>query len=401
MDIFIARQPIFDKKNKVFGYELLYRNSESNKYDGTDGDSATLEVIRNSIVNIGVERLTSNKKAFINFTENILQSDIFSIIPTESVVIEILETVEPTKEIIDKCKKLKKIGFLLALDDFVFEDKYSKLIELADIIKIDFKITTGYERKRIIDKINNKNIKFLAEKVETIQDFEEAVRFGYTYFQGYYFSKPTIVVGKKLPENKVTYMKLIKELNSKDLSIERIEDLVKKDIALSFNLLKLINSANFSFKSEIKSLRQALSLLGENEMKRWLYLFTLKTASHDKPDIIIKNSLIRAKFSELLASSLGKKDICFDAYLTGLLSMTNVLLEAPLNEILKELSVPHEVKEALIGTSENNINVILKLVTSYEAGEWEKVKEYSKRLQLDENILPKIYLQSIDWIERE
>ena len=220
MHVFVARQPIFDRNNDVIAYELLFRSGYENAYDNVDGNQATLTVIANSFYELDLKTVTNNKKAFINFTEKLIKEEIATILPCEHVVIEILETIEPTDEIIIACKKLKEKGFILALDDFVFDKKYNKLLELIDIIKVDFIITKGYERKKIFDilKINNK-IKFLAEKVETIEEYNEAMEYGYTYFQGYYFSKPTIIQAKSIPSNKYTALEILKLVNKKNFNL--------------------------------------------------------------------------------------------------------------------------------------------------------------------------------------
>lgn len=400
MDVFLARQPILDRFNRLFGYELLFRDSGKNIYQGEDGDKSTIEVIKNSFINIGIEKVTGGKKAFINFTENILRSDIFTVLPSESVIVEVLEDIEPTDEILELCKKLKGLGYTIALDDFVYSDKYRKLIEIADIIKVDFKITKGYKRKTIIDQINCANIKFLAEKVETMEEFNEAVSFGYSYFQGYYFSKPTIISGKRISENKIVYMKLLQEINSDNFTIDSIENLIKRDISLSFKLLKLINSANYSFKSEIKSMKQALALLGEKEVKKWLNLVVLKTIGEDKPEIIIINSIIRAKFAELIADKIPVKTNSYNAYLIGMLSRVDLLLDKPLEEILQELLLPIEVKDALNGINDNRYRKLLNLITEYEKGQWDNVSEISKELNLNENFLPDAYYKAIFYVKR-
>ncbi len=346
MDVFLARQPILNKYNKLFGYELLFRDSEKNSFQGEDGDKATIDVIKNSFINIGIEKVTGGKKAFINFTKNILKSDIFMVLSPETVVIEILEDVDPTEEIVELCKKLKKLGYLIALDDFVYSSKYKKLLEITDIIKVDFKITKGYERREVIENVNLPHIKFIAEKVETLEEFNEAVSYGYSYFQGYYFSRPLIVTGKRISENKIIYMKLLQEINSGSFNIEIIEDLIKRDVSLSFKLLKLINSANYVFRSEIKSIRQALALLGEKEIKMWLYLIVFKTLGEDKPENIIIESLTRAKFAEIIAQKIKGAPNSFNAYLIGMLSMVDRLMDIPLDEILHQLLLPIEVKDA-------------------------------------------------------
>jgi c-di-GMP-related signal transduction protein len=395
MDVFLARQPILDRFNKLIGYELLFRENEKNIYKGEDGDKATIDVIKNSFINIGIDKVTGDKKAFINFTKNILKSDIFTVLPPESVIVEILEDIEPTEEIVELCKKLKMLGYAIALDDFVYSDKYRRLIEIVDIIKVDFKITKGYERRAVINQVNSSNIKFLAEKVETIEEFNEAVSYGYVYFQGYYFSKPLMISGKKISGNKAIYIKILQEINSENFTIESIENLIKRDVSLSFKLLKLINSANYSFVSEIKSIKQALALLGEKEIKKWLYLIAFQTIGKSKPEIIVINSLARAKFAEIIAHKIGTKVNPFNAYLTGMLSMIDLLLDSPLEQILEEILIPTEVKDALNGININGYGKLLNLIKGYEKGQWGEVSKISKEINLDEKWLPNAYYEAI------
>lgn len=399
MEVFVARQPIFDKNHKVVAYELLFRSSMSNSFSYSDGDRATIEVIKNSFINIGIDKIVGDKKAFINFTEKILKSDVVDILSPKVIVIEVLENVEPTEEIFNVCKNLKSKGFILALDDFVFNSKYINLIKIADIIKVDFMITKGYERKKIIELVKNKNIKFLAEKVETMEEFKQAVDFGYSYFQGYYFSKPSIVSQKMIPENKMINLKVLRELNKEDFSMDNLINLIKKDISLSYKFLKLINSANFGFKSRITSLNQAVALLGEEEVKRWLYFIVVNTFGDDKPEIITINTLTRARFVELIFEKIDLKDNAFDGYLIGMLSMIDVLLDRPMYEILNELLISSEIKEALLGEKVNIYSKILNLVISYEKGQWSKVFSIAREIKVDEKYLPKAYIDAIQWVK--
>ncbi|APM39824.1 EAL and HDOD domain-containing protein [Clostridium kluyveri] len=374
MDIFVARQPIFNRFNKIYGYELLFRdNIKKNKCIESDGDTATIKVIKNSIFYIGMDKIVQNKMAFINFTENILTSGIFEIISPESVAIEILENVKPSDKVINTCKILKQKGFILALDDFPFDEEHKKFINLVDIIKVDFRITPDYERKKIINSIKSKKIKFLAEKVETGDEFNEAMQYGYTYFQGYYFSKPVIISGKKIPENKLLYIKLLKEINSKEISIENIENLIKNDISLSYDLLKIINSAQFCLKSQIKSIRHAIVYFGENKIKKWINLTCVKSIANDKPEIFTVNTLVRAYFAESIFIKSGLVEKSFNAFLTGMFSLIDAILERPLNEILKELSMPSAVKSALLGEKDNYYSKVLKLIIAYENEKWDEV----------------------------
>lgn len=402
MDTFLARQPILDRLGNTMGYEILFRsNDRSNKYNFSDGDEATIKVIQNTLINIGMHKIVGNKKAFINFTKNILKSEFYSIISFRDVIIEILESVSPVKEIIESCKMLKRSGFTIALDDFVFNDEYVELIELVDIIKVDFLITKGAERKKVINTVKsiNPNLKFLAEKVETLKDFDEAVSFGYSYFQGYYFSEPQIIKGKKIPVNKVIYLNLLKELNSREFSIENIEDLIKKDVSLSYDILKLINSAKYFFKDKIASVRQAIALLGEKDIKKWIYFVCMKPICNDRPPIIMVESLLRAEFSELLSKRSKKSSqYQFNSYLTGIMSLMDVILQKPLYEILDELIVPQEVKYALLGRKENYYSKILDLVIAYQRGEWERSIIMAYDLDLDKEDLAISYLKTIKWL---
>jgi len=400
METFIARQPILNKYNNVLGFELLFRDSNINSYTCQDGDEATLEVLRNSYLHFGINKIIGDKIAFVNFTANLLKSDIFNLISCKNLVVEILEDVEPEKDIIDACKLIKQKGFAIAMDDFVFDKKYNNLLELADIIKIDFRKTKGIERRDVIRRIKTKNIKFLAEKVETVEEFEEAVSYGYSLFQGYYFSKPVIISSKKIPENKMIYINLLRETHSKDIDFDIIENLIKGDVSISYKLLKLINSAHFGFENNIKSLRNALTLLGKKQLKLWFYFLIMKNVSSSKPEILLENSLIRAKFCELIAFEVSIKDISESAYLMGLLSLIDAILDKEMDELLEELMVPEVVKDALLGSKTITLGKILNFVKVYEVGNWNEVLRYSEEFHLSEKFISKAYIESCQWVQQ-
>ncbi|AWI03267.1 EAL and HDOD domain-containing protein [Clostridium drakei] len=398
MDIFVARQPIFNKNNKVIAYELLFRNSYDNKYTNEDGDTATLNVI-NSLYTLGIDNVTNGKNVFINFTENLLNHDFIALLPPNVVTIEILEDVYPSKKIILECKKLKKQGYTIALDDFIFDEKHINLIQIADIVKVDFSITKGYERKDIIKKVNSNNIKFLAEKVETIDEFNEAKSLGYSYFQGYYFSKPIILSGKDIPHDKLINFKILKELTKENLDIEGLEKLILIDISLSFKLLRLVNSTAFSLKNKVNSIKQAISLLGEREIKKWIYVVIIRSLAENKPNELINCTLIRAKFAELLCIKMGLKYKSYSSYITGLLSFIDVILNQPIEIIIKDLCLSVEIKDALLN-KENILSSIIKLITFYEKGLWHEVDLYSKKLNVSDEDLSLCYFESLNWLKQ-
>lgn len=396
-EVHVARQPIFDTNLNVFGYELLFRNSCRNSYTAIDGDQATLDVITNSFLFIGMDTLTYGKRAFINFTANSLKNNLPAMLPKELIGVEILEDIVPDEEIIKACKKLKKIGYLIVLDDFVFSPTHLPLIELADIIKVDFRNTSQNECKEIIQRLRSYPIKFLAEKVETQEEFQSARHMGYSYFQGYFFCKPLILSGKTLPSYKTNYLRILREINQPELDFKKIESIIKQDVSLSYKLLKFINSSIFGFKTTISSLQHALTLLGQKEITKWISLIALKGVADDKPSELILKSLIRARFAEKLAAIKLSKQLSSDAFLMGMLSHIDVLLDRPLNAILNEISLDEDIKQALLEKEHNQFFSLYKLILSYEAGNWVDYSVYLDELGLNEHDVLKAYRESLIW----
>jgi c-di-GMP-related signal transduction protein len=400
MDVYVARQPIFNKQKKVIGYELLYRSGLQNFFDHNDGDRATSDVITNSFSVIGLEVLTGGKRAFINFTENLLKSDIASILPPDLIAVEILEDIRPDKEIIEICKKLKRLSYILVLDDFVAIEQITPLIEFADIIKVDFLKTNVDQRKQLIKDVGTDHVKFLAEKVETEEEFSMAAEMGYSYFQGYFFSKPTIYKGRDLPSYKLNYLRIIQEVNQPEISFNQLEAIIKQDLSLSYKLLRLINSAAFGFNTKITSIKYALVLLGIKEFVRWITVIALRGMGDDKPDELIVASLIRAKYAENLAPKLGLYEQASDLFLMGLFSLMDALLDRPIGEILNELPISPAVKGAILGTEKNIFRNVYELVVAYEQGLMTQLDNKNKLLGIEESELARLYINSIHWVNQ-
>lgn len=397
MKIFVARQPIFNRMERVVAYELLFRSGDVGAYHSDDDDEATVSVILGAFLLLGMDKATDKKRAFINFTRNLLKRDIVMQLPSQSVVIEILENIEPDEEIIEICANLKKMGYLIALDDFIFSDKFRKLLPFIDIIKVDFLETVGQERKTVMDVIGNSHIKFLAEKVETREDFEQAVSWGYSYFQGYFFSKPEILSEEDVPSYKVQYIRILQELQRADLDYGRMEEIIKYDVAFSFKLLKYVNSAHFGFRQKVHSIRQALILLGKRQVAQWISLLILRELGRDRPAETVVLSIMRAKFGEILTEKLKMKSLSADAFLMGMFSLLDSILGKPMEDILKDLPVPTEVKLALLG-ADNKLGSLYQLIVAYEKGEWDRFSYYAGRCQIAEDDVPDLYLQSFQWL---
>ncbi|ERI92124.1 HDOD domain protein [Clostridiales bacterium oral taxon 876 str. F0540] len=396
MEVFVARQPILNTNKSVAYYELLFRANKENYYSEVDGDKATLDVITNSFTLIGMKNLTNGKRAFINFTESLLLNETALLLPKDKVVIEILETVTPTDKIIECCKKLKARGYQIALDDFVFRPGYEALIELADYIKVDFLITKGEERKNIIKKISNKNIKFLAEKVETIEDFNEAVNLGYTYFQGYFFSKPTILSAKEMPTSNLYSFELLKFLKEDTFRVDDIENVIKKNVALSYKLLKYINSASLGLRAEVKSIKQALILMGKKELMKWIALVTIRDFTDNSSEAVMDISIVRAKFGEAIAEKINFKSRASEIFIMEMFSNIDVLLNQPMEQALVDLPLADDIKAALLG-EENIFKFINDLIFYYENGDLRMLSECSRRLNISEKDISELYTQSLEW----
>lgn len=394
MDVYVARQAIFNINKKVIAYELLFRNSNINEFMTKENVNPTLDVIRNSFSVIGLDKITGGKRAFINFDEELIKSRLIEAFPKEYIAIEILETVKPDFRVIQCCKSLKEKGYLIALDDFEYTEEFDELIKYIDIIKVDFLITKGKERKEIINKIKNKNIIFLAEKVETKEEFEEAVEYGYLYFQGYFFCKPVIISGKDISGYKFTYMNLIKELDKDNIDIKNIENLIKMDVSLSFKLLKAANSAHYSMKRKITSISDAIMIIGINQLKRWIFIITLEHIGKNRIDELVKMSLLRACFGELLSNKMKSKISEFDAFLTGMFSLIDALMNIPIENILNDLPVSNDVKDALLG-KDNLLSDLLNLITEYEKGNWNEVNGLIDKFELEEEYVSECYVEAI------
>ena len=387
----VGRQPILDKKENLFAYELLFRSSDKNEI--TDGEQATADVITNSLESIGLLNLTQNKPAFINFTTKMIKSKIPGILSSESIYIEILEDVKVDQEIVEICRELKREGFKIVLDDFVFKEPLIELIKIADIIKIDFLNSSKKVRKETLNLIKSKynnEAKFLAEKIENYSDLQEAKEFNYDYYQGFYFTKPDIVSGKKLEPFKLSYVNILEELNKKDPNFRKIEDNIKQDLSMSYSLLRLVNSAAYGY--DINSIRQGIVLLGVDKLKKWSLLYSFKNMNNDKPDILLKTSLIRAYFADALKKYLNIDE---DLFILGMFSLINAYLDRDLEEILPQISMKTEFKEALI-SKEGKLGDVLKIINIYEKSNWGKLSDYS----LDEEVVFNDYLEAIEKAEK-
>lgn len=365
MEVYVGRQPIFDRHSNVFGYELLYRRSMNNFYEGVDGNQATRDLIYNAFFVMQIEDLTEGKVGFINFTDAMVRDLVPVILPKEQLVIEILENSIVDQDLIQACKSLKEKGYILALDDFVLNPSFEPLLELVDIIKIEFPNVSLETQRNLIKKHKHK-IRFLAERLETREEFNMALQMGYDYFQGFFFSKPVIYKQNDIGVLNTSILNIIHQLRTLDPDYDRIAQAVELDVGLSYKVIRLSNTISFGARYSIRSVRQALVRIGILELRRWFNVLLLKDLQQVENHELIKQSLVRAHLMENLAQYCGSKAQSLDYLLTGMFSSIDVLLSKPMEEILIGMPLVDTVKAALLG-EENDLKHVLDFVKRYEA----------------------------------
>ncbi|MFK5915749.1 MAG: HDOD domain-containing protein [Woeseiaceae bacterium] len=371
-DVFVGRQPIYDKNLNVYAYELLYRSSKTgNTSEGmVDGDSATNQTIINTFVEIGLESLVRDKYAAINLTESFIL-DIDKIpFSNKQVILEILEDIPVTPKLIEAVQKLVDAGYIIALDDYIYNPDHAPLIKLAKIVKIDLMAMSKQELVRHVKELRKYDIDLLAEKIETFQDFEFCRKLGFDYFQGYFLSKPQIIQGKKLPTNRLTVLNLLSVVNNPDSDTDDLAEAINTDVATSYRLLKLINSAAFGLQRKIDSIEQGIMLLGRKQLSSWASMLAMSSLD-DRPSEILRTTMVRAKMCELMAEKLNAQNL--ESYFTvGMFSALDLLLQRPLPELLKPLPLSDEITSALI-SREGMLGKVLTSVIAYEVSDWDNV----------------------------
>ena len=391
----VGRQTIYDRELGIFAYELLYRPAEGQNFAPSqfDGNKATSEVMLNTFLEIGLGNIVGKKRAFINMTEQFIDGRIEIPLPMDSIVVEVLENIKPTEAVKKGLTQLKENGFVIALDDFVFDEELMPLVPFADIIKVDLMELSQSDLKMHIMKIKStSNIKLLAEKVETKEDFDFCKQLGFDYFQGYFLEKPVIIAGQKMPANKIAILQLINRLQDPNIEVDELQELIKTDVSLTYKILRYINSPGFSLDAEVTSIKQALMLLGLNALKHWMTLVVLSGLS-DKSSDIIQKVLTRAKMCELMARVIGQKNI-EDYFLVGMFSMLDVMMDQDMSDILESIPISKELKAALLKRTGKE-GKVLNLVIAYDHGDWELMKSGT----INPASLRKAYLSAIKWTE--
>ena len=397
--MYIARQPIFDKTKEVYGYELLFRSSNTSMaYSGTSAESSTA-VVLGGLFEIGVDKIVGDKKAFINFNYNSLMSNSIELVDPSTLIIEVLEDVEVDARLMRRLDSLHKEGYRIALDDFVKSVKDYKVVPLADIIKYDL-IATPLDtiQDEVMEALRRKKV-LLAEKVETEEEFIAARKMGFQLFQGYFFSKPVIVAGRKGKKPDITiYRRILNELHQDEPSFQALSEILETDVSVAYRLVNVVSKKH---EHDIqKGLKSALVKMGLTDFERWVHIMMLQDLSVNKPHELIKTSLIRSKFGELVANNSGSLYTrASEISLMCLFSVLDAMLDLTMEEAMSDLSISNDIKDALI-KREGALEPILELAEAYEKADWDKLDSLAKGLGIDGSRLGGWYMDSIDWSER-
>ena len=400
-NVFFARQPILDVNNNTYGYELLYRNQPGvNQYTGDNGDVSTADVINNAFFVDNITSVLDGKKAFVNFTGNLIERGVPKMISSDILVVELLESVVASPEIIKQCLELKKLGYILALDDYEYNDSTKALFDLADIVKLDFR-SSREAIERTASKCIELNKTMLAEKVETQLEVEYAKRLGCSYMQGYFFAKPLLMTHKANTPMAKTFLHILGLVYSPDPDYEEIAAVISTDVVLTIRLLRLINLMYGNSGNKISTIHQALVMLGFEKLKEWIYLVGLQRLQKDTPDELIRLALFRAKFCESVSKVVpGAYIHRKEMYLMGLMSIVaGTTDEKSINSVMKELPVTDEIKNGLIG-ADGLYGDVFRLVINYENADWNKVEEFVKKYDVDAQQLANEYVKCIRFMQQ-
>ena len=388
---FIARQPIFDYRLKVFAYELLFRDGPQNVF--RPRQDASSSVIVDATMLFDFQTLIGPKKAFINADENAILRGALKLLPADRIIVEILETVRPSCEIVAACAELRDAGYVLALDDFVDHLKWTPLLHLVRFLKIDFRLSDEGARRAMAERYLAKGLQLLAEKVETQNELDQARELGYTYFQGYFFCKPDIVEGREIPGNRLNYLQLVEAVSGAEFDPSKIEETLKREPSLVYKLLRYLNSPLLGLRSEIRSISHAIALIGEREFRRWVTIVAIVSMADDKSPELIRTALTRAYFCEEISSRLGMADKKSDLFLMGLLSVTDAILDMPMVSVLANLPVSADVRTALNGGA-NRFRDVYDMLLSYEQADWERLPALAAKIGAPEDGIAECYLSA-------
>jgi len=396
---YIARQPIVDANHRLFAYELLFRHSAQALTAEIETDvGAGIAVISNTLFNMGTEWLLKGKLAFVNMEVPMLKSSFSTLLPPESVVIEILETVAVTPDLVERVRELKGLGFRFALDDFRHKPTIDLLLPLVEYVKLDVLDHSPQELAAVVSKLKRHPVKLVAEKVETPEQFRHCRELGFDFFQGYYFSRPETLTTKVLNPVHATVLLLMEKVR-KDAEVKDIELLFKKDVALTFKLLRYINSAGFGLSCEVQSIRHAVSILGKQPLYRWLTLLLVTAGTGPTSPALATTAVTRGRMCELFGKFDLPRNDQDNLFIVGVFSLLPAMLEMGMEQVLERVVIPESIADALLDRS-GLYGPFLSLTEAVESGDIDRLEELTSSLMLTPDQVSQAHLQSLAWVEQ-
>lgn len=391
-EVFVGRQPIYDREMRVRAYELLFRSSIENRAAIVDGDEASSEVIHGTFMDLGLDRIAGDKTVFINLTRNLLMSEGILAFPPERVVLEVLEDVEIDDDLLAALRLLNHKGYRIALDDFVYREGPQPLLSMADIVKVDLGQLHNGELEEQVRQLRSHKVQLLAEKVEDREQYTLCRDLGFEYFQGYYLCRPNVVRGRRVTTNRLTVIQLINKLHQPDMDLRDLEQTIANDVSLSYHLLRFINSAYYGLSKPIESIHRAVVYLGRDAIRHWVTLLALRSLK-DQPSDVLINALVRARMCQLLAKQ-GRFLSLQDSFFTvGLFSTLEQVLQAPMAEILGELPMSEEINAALL-RQEGVMGEALRCTLAFEQESPDSARRFR---DMDPVQTGRLYLEALAW----
>jgi c-di-GMP-related signal transduction protein len=394
--VYVARQPIVFTSGRVYGYELLYRAAGGDDTCTETGDVAGARVLTDSVLSLGLETLTAGRPAFFNLTKRLLLTGAATLLPPRGCIFELGSNIAVDDEVVEACRRLDRMGYSLALDHFEPECAAAPLLPSVKFLKVDVRTTTLETRRTIAQQFSHADVRLIAEGVESAEEADEARAAGYRFLQGYFFCRPVTAAARAISPGRLAYVQLMGAINDPDVTIDALEDLVKRDIALSYRVLRCINSAAFGVVNEITSIRQALLLLGTRQVRQWASVWALAGVNDGDVPETVTVALLRARCCEMLGTELSGAEAGAEFFLMGLWSLLDVILGRPMKDALGLLPLSRTVREGLLGVP-NTARTVLEAVIAYERGEWREATAAARRAGISMARLPAAYEEALRW----
>ena len=396
MFAYVARQPIFDVDRNVYAYELLFRVGEDNCFPDVNPDEATSKILTSTHISLGIEEITGDKKAFINFHRDTLMFRFPTSLDASKVVIEVVETVEVDEALVAACKHIRGLGYPIALDDYDMKGKWEAFIPFTSVVKIDITEIAHDKIPALVERFKANRIKLVAEKIETYEEFNKFKEMGFDYFQGYFLAKPEIVRHRKLGPSSLTMLELMALSSQAKLDFDEVNKIIERDPSLTYLLLRFINNPLVNKRNKINSLKHALNFMGEVEVKKFISLLALANLSDGQPTELMQMALVRAKFCELVYMNIHEKDDPLKGFLTGLLSLLDAMMEQRIDDLVDKVPISDDVKDALCGQPGTLRNCLL-LSQYFERAKWAGIHKFAAKYDLKQSQLHSYYNEAIKW----